>query len=385
MRHNPQACQFAGYGAVFVRWGKSANGSPPRRRTVLTVPEMDWVVLVMQQWIEEVRPLFSPADHPALWVTERRGRLSRRAINEAFEEARAAAGLDPALDLHCLRPYITHLIEFGYPERFAQDQVGHAYASTTAIYTNSRVLHQAAAVGAGPPSAWPMAVPAASLARRARRAPARPAASNALSPRSPRRGRSAHRATSSRSGRAGAAGVSARSLSGRRRPALTYATAATRARPLSARSAGRPGPASGSVLAVPSVTSAVSGRPGNVPGADATALCRRNGRPAPSAPAAMSTFAGIPHRAPAARRCGPSSARMIEAGQCAVPASARPAWTTPAGNAAVAGRSTATGGASAACSASASESCSLTPTARSPCSCSPCWRRSQWSATPPPW
>ncbi|EWS89744.1 tyrosine-type recombinase/integrase [Streptomyces sp. SID5466] len=30
--------------------------------------------------------------------------------------------------------YITHLIEFGYPERFVQEQVGHAYASTTALY-----------------------------------------------------------------------------------------------------------------------------------------------------------------------------------------------------------------------------------------------------------
>ncbi len=31
--------------------------------------------------------------------------------------------------------YITHLIEFGYPERFVQDQVGHRYASRTALYT----------------------------------------------------------------------------------------------------------------------------------------------------------------------------------------------------------------------------------------------------------
>jgi site-specific recombinase XerD len=136
MRHNPQVRQLAQYGAVFVRWGKSSNGSPPKRRTVLTVPEMDWVVPVLQQWTEEVRPLFGPGAHPALWVTERRGRLARRAINEAFAEARDAAGLDPVLDLHCLRhSYITHLIEFGYPERFAQDQAGHSYASTTAIYT----------------------------------------------------------------------------------------------------------------------------------------------------------------------------------------------------------------------------------------------------------
>jgi site-specific recombinase XerD len=137
LRHNPQARQFAQYGAVFVRWGKSSNGSPPKRRTVLTVPEMDWVVPVLQQWIEEVRPLFSPGAHPALWVTERRGRLSRRAINEAFEEARDAAGLDPVLDLHCLRhSYITHLIEFGYPKRFVQVNVGHEADSSTAVYTH---------------------------------------------------------------------------------------------------------------------------------------------------------------------------------------------------------------------------------------------------------
>jgi hypothetical protein len=44
---------------------------------------------------------------------------------------------------------ITHLIEFGYPERFAQDQPGHSYASTTAIYTNPRELHQTGEEAAG--------------------------------------------------------------------------------------------------------------------------------------------------------------------------------------------------------------------------------------------
>ena len=45
--------------------------------------------------------------------------------------------MDPALSLHCLRhSYVTHLIEYGYPERFVQEQVGHAYASTTAIYAS---------------------------------------------------------------------------------------------------------------------------------------------------------------------------------------------------------------------------------------------------------
>jgi site-specific recombinase XerD len=62
--------------------------------------------------------------------------MSLRSLNEAFESARDAAGIDPDLDLHSLRhSYVTHLVEFDYPERFVQEQVGHAYASTTAIYT----------------------------------------------------------------------------------------------------------------------------------------------------------------------------------------------------------------------------------------------------------
>jgi site-specific recombinase XerD len=69
-------------------------------------------------------------------VTERCGRLSRRSANEAFQEAKRAAGLPEELELHCLRhSYITHLTEFDYPGRFIQDQAGHEYGSTTAIYT----------------------------------------------------------------------------------------------------------------------------------------------------------------------------------------------------------------------------------------------------------
>ena len=60
----------------------------------------------------------------------------QRSANEAFENAREAAGLPAELDQHSLRhSMITHLVEFDYPERFVQDQAGHAVAATTAIYT----------------------------------------------------------------------------------------------------------------------------------------------------------------------------------------------------------------------------------------------------------
>lgn len=135
LRRNPKAPRFGDLGAVMVRYGKASKGSAPKRRTVLTVPEMDWVVETLSDWVSHVRPQFSPGAHPALWVSERAGRLSVRSINEAFVAARLDAGLAESLDLHCLRhSYVTHLTEFGYPARFVQEQVGHSHAATTSIY-----------------------------------------------------------------------------------------------------------------------------------------------------------------------------------------------------------------------------------------------------------
>ena len=136
LRSNPKLPSYGRFGGVFVRFGKASRGSSPKRRTVLTVPEMDWIVGALESYLEEVRPCFRPGRHPALWVTERCGRLSRRSANEAFTDARDAAGLPQELDLHSLRhSYVTHLTEFDYPEKFVQDQCGHAWGSTTAIYT----------------------------------------------------------------------------------------------------------------------------------------------------------------------------------------------------------------------------------------------------------
>lgn len=137
MRSNPKVAAYGRSGGVFVRAGKSSRGGAPKRRTVLTVPEMDWIVEVLEAYLAEVRPRLLPGPHPAVWVTERCGRLSVRCANQAFTEAREAAGLPQELSLHSLRhSYVTHLMEFDYPEKFVQDQVGHCYASTTAIYSH---------------------------------------------------------------------------------------------------------------------------------------------------------------------------------------------------------------------------------------------------------
>jgi len=57
-------------------------------------------------------------------------------LEERFAGYRDALGMDTDLVPHCLRhSHVTHLIEDGADPKFVQDQVGHRFASTTAIYT----------------------------------------------------------------------------------------------------------------------------------------------------------------------------------------------------------------------------------------------------------
>lgn len=155
LHHNPEVPQWGHYGQIRVRFGKALKGSPKRQRSVLSLPEFEWAIEGLRQWTEEIRPLLEP-ESTALWITERRSRLSNRAVNERFTNIKRQAGLDEALTPHSLRhSYVTHLVEHGYAEHFIQDQVGHNYASTTAIYTSvsneykNRILRKAYARALG--------------------------------------------------------------------------------------------------------------------------------------------------------------------------------------------------------------------------------------------
>ena len=137
LRPNSQMPTWGTFGAIHVRYAKSSRGSAPRRRTVLAVPEFDWAIEGLRQWVEQARPLLGPGPRQELWLTERRARISVKTMDHRFAFLREQAGLPAELTLHCLRhSYVTHLVEFGYPERFVTEQVGHSYASTTAIYTS---------------------------------------------------------------------------------------------------------------------------------------------------------------------------------------------------------------------------------------------------------
>jgi site-specific recombinase XerD len=131
---NPDGPEFGEFGVLYVRYGKAQKGSPPKRRSVLTV--WGWVAEIAAQWFGEVRPLMGVDGNPAAWPSERAERVCVQHLNKRLASYRDDLGLDPALDFHSLRrSYVTHLIEDGWDARFVQDQVGHEHASTTSIYT----------------------------------------------------------------------------------------------------------------------------------------------------------------------------------------------------------------------------------------------------------
>jgi integrase/recombinase XerC len=132
---NPAAPEFGRYGMLHVRYGKAVRGQPPRRRNVPSV--MGWAVEAVADYVDNIRPRFGCADHPALWVTERGGRVNPAEINARFVAYRDALGLPKILSPHSLRhSWVTHLTEDGVDRRFIQEAVGHRCDTSTAIYTH---------------------------------------------------------------------------------------------------------------------------------------------------------------------------------------------------------------------------------------------------------
>lgn len=124
-------------GMVTVRRGK---GGKERR-----VPMGDAAVAAVRAWLSQR----SEAEHAALWLGPRGGRMSDRTLRRVVDGFGRVAG-EVGLHPHALRhSCATHMLDAGADLRAIQEQLGHASLSTTQRYTHVSVerlldVHRAA-------------------------------------------------------------------------------------------------------------------------------------------------------------------------------------------------------------------------------------------------
>ena len=97
----------------------------------------------LADWRRE-RPALADADEKALFVSNRGGRISKRAVQARVEHWARKQGIDSRVYPHLLRhSFATHLLESSKDLRGVQELLGHANISTTQVYTHLDFQHLA--------------------------------------------------------------------------------------------------------------------------------------------------------------------------------------------------------------------------------------------------
>lgn len=102
------------------------------------VPLGRYAIETLKEYLEDSRPFFvtATADHSAVFLNSRGGRLSRQSAWAVLTKAAQEAEIEADVSPHVLRhSFATHILEGGADVRVVQELLGHASVTTTQIYT----------------------------------------------------------------------------------------------------------------------------------------------------------------------------------------------------------------------------------------------------------
>ncbi|MGE5467021.1 MAG: tyrosine recombinase XerC [Ignavibacteria bacterium] len=124
-----------------------------KRAKTRIVPVGEKCAQSIRVWLEQ-RPALAKADEPALFVSQRGGRLTPRAIERRLDLWAKRHGADVHVHPHMLRhSFASHVLQSSGDLRAVQEMLGHANIGTTQIYTHLDFQHLAKVYDAAHPRA----------------------------------------------------------------------------------------------------------------------------------------------------------------------------------------------------------------------------------------
>jgi integrase/recombinase XerC len=107
------------------------------------VPVGSRALQALTRWHKSPAAMAGP-DEPALFVSNRGSRLSRRSVQARVDHWARRQGIDSKVYPHLFRhSFATHLLESSHDLRGVQELLGHANISTTQVYTHLDFQHLA--------------------------------------------------------------------------------------------------------------------------------------------------------------------------------------------------------------------------------------------------
>ena len=124
-----------------------------KRSKTRLVPLGSKAIAALQNWLA-LRGEIAPADQPALFVSQRGGRLSARSVERRLAQWAMRQGIGVHVHPHMLRhSFASDVLQSSGDLRAVQEMLGHANISSTQIYTHLDFQHLAKVYDAAHPRA----------------------------------------------------------------------------------------------------------------------------------------------------------------------------------------------------------------------------------------
>lgn len=92
------------------------------------------------EYLKHGRPKLRDDGTKALFLSSRKGRMRASALLRSFKKYAKLAGVEKAVDLHCIRhTCATHMLAGDADIRYIQELLGHASLNTTQVYTRVEI------------------------------------------------------------------------------------------------------------------------------------------------------------------------------------------------------------------------------------------------------